>query len=705
MQLQGHLSPLFNPQSIAVVGASATPGKVGHIVVQNLQKAGFAGEIIPVNANGGTILGLPAFRKLTELPKEKLPPDLVVICVPAALVVDVMRDAAAVHARAAIIISAGFKETGGQGAAREEEVKKIAADANMQLLGPNCLGLINTKSKINVTFSASYPKKGNIGFFSQSGALCIALLDWASNENIGFSSFISLGNKARLDESDLLAYLTNDEETKVIVGYLEGIENTARFMQQAQVTTRQKPVIMLRAGSTTAGSKAASSHTGSLAGPDIAYDAAFRQTGIIRARRIEDMFQLSRAFASQPLPKGPSTAILTNAGGPGIIAADAVETAGLSIATFTPATIDKLKSILPSFAAYFNPVDVVGDTKKEILAEAVDTVLADPNVHSFMLLVAPTAVTSTKDIALEVLPILKKYPNKPIFCCIMGGEAEHEAHDLLTESGYPCYFFPEPAIDALKAMYRYNIWKQKPMPVEVGYRRDLAKAQKIIAEAKSSGLLELVEFQAQELFKAYEMPMLKSKLARTSEEAMQIAKQFGQSVALKIASPQISHKTDVGGVILNLDTPNAVKNAFNEITARAKRLRRDAYIAGCLVQNMAPKGSREVIVGFKRDKKFGPLIIFGLGGIHVEVFKDISCRIAPLSLDDVHSMIHGIRAFPILAGMRGEKGVNINALEDVLLIMSQLAQDFPEIQEAECNPVLVSEHGAVVADMRVILSK
>lgn len=703
MQQQAHLSPLFAPESIAVIGASATGGKVGNIIVTNLLEAGYAGRIIPVNPTEQTILGLPTVNKIADL--AGLDVDLAVICVPAAAVPQAFKELAEVKVKAVIVISAGFKEVGGAGMQMEAEIAELARKHGIRLLGPNCVGLINTASKINATFLNGYPRPGGISFFSQSGAMCIALLDWANHEGIGFSSFVSLGNKAGVDESDMLGYLASDPDTKVIVGYLENVNHGQRFLQQAQRASRRKPVIILRSGSTQAGAKAASSHTGALAGPDMAYDAAFKQCGVIRARHTDDLFNLARAFAMQPLPLGPGVGILTNAGGPGIVAADACEAAGLNVADFSFETIAKFKEFLPPFAALYNPVDVVGDSKEDAIARAADILLQENSVQSLLAIVAPTRLTTLDNIAEELIKVFKKYPDKPIFCCFMGGEQAEGAHAMLNDAGYPFYSFPEAAVEAIAAMYRHKQWTQKSQPVEVGYRRDLPKAQKVIAEARKSGLLELVEFQAQELFMAYEMPMLKAKLARSSEEAIQIAKQIGHSVALKIASPQISHKTDVNGVVLNLESPAAIRNAFTEITSRARRLRPDAFIAGCLVQAMAPRGSREVIVGFKREQPFGPMIIFGLGGIHVEVFKDISSRIAPLSLEDVQSMIREVKAFPVLAGLRGEKKVNFTALEDILFIMSQLAQDFPEIQEAECNPVLANERGAVVADMRVILSR
>ncbi len=689
---------------MAVVGASHTPGKIGNIILTNLLHAGFAGDVYPINPEGGSIRGLPALRKISDIPPEGRPLDLAVICLPSEAVSATLEELAALPVRAAVVISAGFKEIGGRGAQLEATVKTLAERHNIALLGPNCLGLVNTTSALNVTFAAGEILPGNIGFFSQSGALCVSIFDWARRQKIGFSSFVSLGNKALVDESDVLAHLADDPQTKVIVGYLESVESGARFLRNAHTATRKKPVILYKAGRTAAGALAASSHTGALAGADMAYEAAFKQTGIIRAGRMEELFDLAKAFAEKPLPKGPGLAVLTNAGGPGIMATDACEDSGLTMARLGAQTTATLKEFLPAYASVYNPVDVVGDATAERVGRAAQVVLDDPAVHSLLVLAAPTARTGVDDVARAVVEAAAGV-EKPVFACLMGGDGVEAGRQVFIDAGIPCYDFPEPAVNVIAAMYRQTLWKDNPLPVEINYRRDQNRAAKIIAQARAEGRLELVEFQALELLKAYEMPVLESRLARTSEEAVQAAKQIGLPVAMKIASPQISHKTDVGGVVLGLDSTEKIRSAFTELTARAKRLRPEAYIAGCLVQAMAPPRAREIIVGFKRDSRFGPMVIFGLGGIHVEAFKDISCRLAPLSLDDVHDMVREIRAFPILAGMRGQGAVKFTALEDILLIMSQLAVDFPEIQEAECNPVLADENGAVVADIRLLLSR
>ena len=705
MPLYENLSALFAPQSVAVIGASQHSEKIGNIVIGNLLGSGFAGKIFPINPHADSIRGLSALRKPDDIPPEYRPLDLAVICLPAEKTAAAVEDLAKLPTKAVIVIGAGFKETGRHGAQLEKDLADLAEMHQMALLGPNSLGLVNPGKKLNASFVEGEPGTGDIGFFSQSGAFCVSIFDWAREQNFGFSSFISLGNKAMIDESDMLIYLANDPATKVIVGYLESVENGPRFMHSANIATRKKPVILLKSGRTPAGARAASSHTGALTGTDRAYDAAFRQTGIIRANRMEGLFAMAQAFASQPLPKGPGLGIITNAGGPGIVATDACVVSGLSRARLSQETLAALKDILPSYATIYNPVDVadvMSDAPEKVMAEAASILLRDATVHSLLILAAPTAHISLEDLARNVAAT-ETPQQKPVFACLMGGPGAGEARKLFTNAGIPCYPFPEPAVDAIAAMYRQSQWKEYPLPVEVGYRHDSSRARTIIDEAKADKVYELTEFHAQEILRAYEIPTLEGKLARTSDEAVQIAKQMGGPVVLKIASPHIRHRTDIQGVALSLDTPDKIRAAFLDITGRAKRLRKEAYIAGCLVQAMAPKNSRETVIGFKRDPTFGPLVYFGLGGIHVEAFKDISCRLAPLSLDDVHDMVREINAFPILAGMRGEKAVKFMAIEDILLIMSQLALDFPDIDEVECNPVLVNHEGAYVADIRIIL--
>ncbi len=698
-----YLPYLFKPRNVAVIGASSTPGKIGNIVMANLIRSEYKGKIFPVNPKGGVILDLEAIKHVGEIPKDSRPLDLAVICVPAQAVPDALDELSELPTRAIVVISAGFKEIGGYGVELEKKIKEQAQKYKMALLGPNCIGIVSSASNLNATFASGETLAGNIGFFSQSGALCTSIFDWSVSQYLGFSGFVSLGNKAVLSESDIMAHMADDPETRVIGGYLESVENGRVFLQNAQLATRKKPVVILKAGRTEAGQRAASSHTGALAGADLAYEAAFKQTGVIRAYTMEQLFSLTQAFATQPLPKGPGVAIVTNSGGPGIMATDACSAAGLNMIRPTKETVEALQKILPPFASLYNPIDVVGDAPPERIAKSVNIVMRDQNAQALLFLSSPTAMAPISEVARMISDTLEDH-GKPIVACLMGGDEVVEGRKIFARAGIPCYEYPEPAVEAIATMFRYGQHKVKPLPIEVSCKRDRDMAAKVISEVRALGLCEVVEYQAQELLKAYGLPVLEAKLARTSEEAADIAEKIGGPVAMKIASPQISHKTDVRGVLLNLDTPEKVRSAFLDITSRAIRMRPEAYIAGCLVQAMAPSGAREVIVGVKRDSRFGPMIVFGLGGIHVEIFKDIASRLAPLSIEDVREMIREIKAYPLLSGIRGQKSIKFESLENILLIMSQLALDFPDIQEAECNPVLVNENGALVADIRVVLS-
>lgn len=694
-----NMTALFEPESIAIVGASSHEGKIGHIITSNLLEAGFKGTIFPVNPKAEVILGLAVVNDIKDLPPGL---DLAVICVPPKFVIPALQSLAELSVKSVVIITAGFKEVGGDGYYLEQEVKNLCAEHNIALLGPNCLGMINTGHGVNVSFAVGQPLKGSIAFFSQSGALCVAILDWAVGQNVGFSKFISLGNKAILDESDMLSYLADDPDTKVILGYIEGVENGKKFMKVARDVSMKKPIVLIKSGTTAAGAKAASSHTGAIAGSNQAYIAAFGQTGVIRAPDVASLFNLAQAFSNQPLPKGPNLAIVTNSGGPGILAADATEKSGMILSRLSNDSLEKMQAFLPSFASLYNPIDIIGDAPAERYAQTLEVVLQDHLVDAIMVLLSPTASVQVEETAQSVIDLCKG-SEKPVFCCFMGDLSVSTGRKMLQDAGIPCYDFPEPAIYAIETMYKYHERLQKPAPVEVCYRRNRGMAEKVIMEARRQRTMEIVEFQAQAILKAYEVPCPVSELARTSDEAVKAANRIGYPVVMKIASPQISHKSDVDGVKVNIKTPEQVRSTFLDITSRAQRMRKDAFISGCLIQSMAPVGSKEVIVGFKRDPQFGPLILFGLGGIYVEVLKDVSFRLAPLTLGDAQEVIREIKAFPLLRGVRGEQPVDFKAIEDVVLIMSQLAMDFPEISEAEFNPVLVSPEGAIVADVRVIL--
>lgn len=700
MHLDGNIEALLNPTTVAVVGASRTPGKAGHSVLEGLISSGYRGKIIPVNPAGGEILGIPALSSAADLPQGL---DLAIICVPKDNVMPVMQELAGRAIKAAIVMASGFRETGREGYYLEEQLTKLAKRHQIALLGPNSLGLVNTARSLNATTTPQLPRLGNVAFFSQSGALCFAAMDHALGTDFGFSSFVHLGNKAIINEANLLEALADDPATKVIMAHLESVDNGKEFMRIAEKVTAKRPVIMLKAGVSAAGARAVSDHTGSLAGSKDAYAAAFTQSGIIQVTEIRTLFRLSRAFSTQPLPKGPNLAVVTNSGGPGILAADACENSQLNLVRPSQATLDTLREALPPYASLYNPIDIIGDADSERYRIAIQAVADDDQVHSIMVMLSPTASVEIKRTAQTVIDIHKS-SKKPMFACFMGAERIKPALDMFQEAGIPCYGFPEQAVQALEAMYLHQLWRNRSYPVDVCFRRDKGRAERVISAARKLGMTELMDLKAMDLGAAYELPFPETVLTRTSEQAAKAAKRIGFPVALKVASPQIPYKSDVDGVVLNLSGPHEVRKAFGAITARAARRRHGAYVTGCLVQCMAPKDSRAVTVHFRHDPQFGPLIKFGMAGVHTEVLNDWSIRLAPLTLNDAEEMVREITAWPLLRGVRGQESVDIGAIEDILLTISQMAVDFPEIEEARIGPILVDHEQAKVVDMRVTLS-
>ncbi|WP_211213503.1 acetate--CoA ligase family protein [Paucidesulfovibrio longus] len=690
---------LFAPRSVIVAGASANPEKAGHKVLANLLRSGYKGRIIPVNPSGGEILGLEA------LPASEVPEgvDLAVLCVPREKTPDVLAELAARKIRAAVVMASGFKETGREGYYLEEQLASIARRHDIALVGPNSLGLANPVDGLYALPTPNLPGPGNVAFFSQSGSLCFGLLDWAEGMDIGFSKFVPLGNKAVFNEVHALEYFLHDPDTAVVLGHLESLDFGQEFMRAAEALTAEKPVIMLKAGVSPAGARAVSSHTGAVAGKREAYEAAFIQSGIISTRDVRSLFTLSEAFSTQPLPKGPNLVVVTNSGGPGILTADACEHSRLNLVRPSQAALEKLREALPPYASLYNPIDIIGDAGADRYRQTLAAVLEDPATHAVLVLLTPTASAEIVPTAQAIADVAKDC-GKPVFACFMGEERIAPGRELLRKAGFPCYGFPEQAVYALDAMYGHWLWRNRAYPVDVCFRRDKARAERLIDQCRETGITELSGFKAQEFGAAYELPFPETKLSRTSDHAVKHAKKIGYPVAMKIASPHIPDKADVDGVILGIETPREVRRAFLELTARAARRRPDAYIVGCQVQSMAPKGSRDVRVGFVRDSQFGALITFSMGGVHSEVLGDVAFRLAPLSLGDTQNIVKEIKAFPLLRGVRGQESVDIGAIEDILLTVSQMAVDFPEIEEADIGPILVYNKGALVVDMRLTLS-
>lgn len=677
---------LFEPESVAVIGASPKEGKVGNTILKNII-TGFKGRIYPVNPSYSEIFGLRCYPSILEVPEV----DLAVIAVPAVSVIDVLRQCGKRGVKNVVVISAGFRETGRRGALLEAELSKICEQNEINLIGPNCLGIINTHLNLNASFSKKSPPKGEIAFLSQSGALIVSLIDWALAENIGFSKIVSLGNKAVLDESDLLDFLENDKKSRVIMLYIEGLDNGRAFIETARKVAKKKPIIVMKGGKTEAGAKAASSHTGSLAGSYTAFQAALQQSRVIQANSIEELFDYSLILSSIQKLDG-RVSIVTNSGGPGVMAADAIDYYGLEAAKLRKETIQKLRELLPPEASFYNPVDVLGDADAIRFGKAVKIVAEDEDTGVIVAILTPTAQIDFDDAADFIIG-----SPKPVITCFMGGESVRSAVEKLREHGIVNFFDPIRAIRALSAVKSYEEAKRRKKQKIQVIRADKNSVRKIIDEV-TRRRIKIVGVDALRILEAYGIKTAPYGLARTADEAEEIAEKIGYPVAMKVVSPHIIHKSDVGCVKVNVGRDN-VRKAFYEILMRAEEI--TTRIDGVLVQKMITDG-KEVIVGMKRDPQFGPLLMFGLGGIYVEVFKDVSFRIAPISKEDAHEMIRDVKAYSILKGVRGEKSSDIDSLVDILLKVSQMSIDFPEILEMDINPVKVFEKGYYAVDFRII---
>ena len=694
------IDSLFHPKSIAVIGASKDPKKVGFAVLNNLKRFGFAGGIYPVNPGAEEILGVKTYQKLEDIAGEI---DLAVIAIPARFVPKALEDCIRKGIKTAVIISAGFKEAGSEGVLLEEKLKAIIKDSALRVLGPNCLGVINTANQVNATFAAGMLPKGGLSFFSQSGALGIAILDWAIGNKVGFSKFISLGNKTDLNETDFIEYFMEDPETDIILGYIEDVVEGRRFMEIAGKATKVKPVILIKSGGTESGARAASSHTGALAGSEAAFHAAFSQTGILRAEGIEDLFETAKVFNAKKLPAGNNLLIVTNAGGPGIIAADAAEKAGVGLPQLSREITDRLMAILPKNASFYNPVDIIGDATAVRYAAVLDEVMSDPNVDGVLVILTPQAMIQVEDTARAVIKAAGK-TDKPVIGCFMGEERVRSSVEMFRTASLPNFSYPEPAVRAFKKLAGYALGTREEPSAPHEIVVDFERVKRILKEAKEKKQYQFAEDDAREILSAYGFRFPEKRLARTSEEAATAASVIGFPVVMKISSPDILHKTDIGGVRLGISSRKEAKEAFAEIAANARKFMRSAFINGVTVYETAAKG-KEVILGISYDRTFGHMVMFGLGGIYVEVLKDVSFRIVPVSLSEAFDMISGTMAFQLLKGVRGEKPVDIGRIAESIMRLSNLASDFPVIQELDINPLVVSGKDAVALDARLIMTQ
>lgn len=697
------LDSFFRPKSVAVIGASTDEAKLGHAVLRNLVEGGYVrvGPVYPINPKGDEILGLTAYPTVLDVPE---PIELAVIVIPDVYVAAALRECGEKGVAAVVIISAGFREAGPEGVEREQEVIRIAEEFGMRIIGPNVLGIIDTYTPLNASFAADTPPQGPMAFGSQSGALGTAILDWAQGGQMGLSKFVSLGNKADVSEIDLLQAWQADDDTRVILLYSEELTSGQDFVRVAREVARDKPIVAIKSGTTQAGARAVSSHTGSLAGSEQAYQAAFRQAGVLRAESMQELFDMALAFGYQPPLRGKRIAVITNAGGPGILATDALEHIGLELAELEPTTRAELAGGLPGAASAANPVDVLGDARADRYQLALELVAADPNVDGLLVILTPQAMTEIAATAEAVVKTAAAH-DKPVLACFMGAKRIQAGIDVLTAAGVPNYPFPKRAALALGALAEYQSIRQRPAPEFPKIEIDKAAIQAVLDQARQEGRLSIGDAEARAILEACGLPIPQSEIAENADRAVEIARQIGYPVVLKIASPDVLHKTDVGGVKVGLDSDEQVRDAFELMTYRVQRYLPEARLWGCLVQEMVTGGNLEVLIGMNRDPQFGPLVTFGLGGIYVEVLKDVTFRLAPFTRAEAEEMLTEIRSSALLDGVRGQPPVDKEAIVDTLLRISQLVQDFPEIVELDINPLTVFSKGsgAIAIDMRLVL--
>lgn len=686
----------FRPRGVALIGASSDPGKLSHGILKNLLSYGYEGKVYPVNPKNESILDLPCYPAITEVPD---PVDLAVIILAAPYIAQVVDDCGRRGIRSVIVISGGFKEVGAEGLQREQELLYIAEKWGIRIIGPNCVGTVDLHSGLNTSFIKGLPPKGGIAFISQSGAVCGGAVDYLLDKGLGFSHFISLGNQSDVSETDMIVYLAQDPAVKVIAIYAESITNGARFIQTVKQTTPNKPVLILKAGRSVSGAKAVSSHTGSLAGSNDAYQAAFQQSGAIVAQSMEELFILASVFSTQPQPAGKRVAIVTNAGGPAALASDVLDQYGLTLATLQDDTVARLRAVMNPAAQVENPVDMLGGATPEEYRLAMELILADDNVDAVIPVLVPQALVNSAAVAQSWVETAKT-ANKPVASCIMGEASVHKAFEILRANGIPSFVFPEDCAKGLGQLYAYA--KSRNFGDALPF--SLPKHSEASEYLNNTPSPSLGERETRTLLSYYDIPLVDGGFAQTSHEAQTIAENIGYPVAMKIVSPHILHKSDAGGIVLNLQDSTGLLSAYDNMMEQVAKNDPSPHIEGVLIEQMAPKGL-EVIVGMKRDPSFGPLMMFGLGGIYVELFKDVAFGIAPLTKPDVNRMIDNTKASALLAGIRGGAKLDREALVDLILRLSAIALHHPQVREMEINPLLIlpEGQGVLALDARAIL--
>ena len=694
------LTPFFDPKGVVVIGASQDPTKLGYLLATNLHRSGYKGDIHFVNLKGGSLLGKEIHQSVMDVPD---PVDLAAVLIPSKFVIPTLRECGKRGIKAAIIGAGGFREIGAEGMALEQEMLKVAKEEGIRLLGPNCIGFLDTHLPLDTTFlPPPGPNPGDVAFLSHSGAICAAAIDWARGQGYGISKLISLGNQADVTETDLLVPIAADGYTNVIALYLEGINSGRRFIHEARAVVPKTPIIALKVGRFEAGQRAAASHTGALSGEESAYNAVFRRAGVLRAETSEELFDEARALAWCPLPEGNRVAVLTNAGGPGVTAADALEARGLKMANFSPETITQLEKILPSAASLQNPVDMLAAAGPIQFAECLRVLLADPGTDSVMVIYPTPPMYSAGAVAKALIPIIHQ-AKKPVVISVMGDRLIQEAVEHLRAARIPEYRFPERAAAALSALVK-RVRLLEYASAEPVIRQDIKtdQVQKLIDQHNQNN--HITSPVIAQIMEAYGIPTARMTLAKNEEEAAVLASEIGMPVVLKVASPDISHKTDVGGVLLNLADEKSVRGGYQTITSQAKAALPDAKITGVYVQEMVPLG-QEVILGVVQDPQFGPVVMFGSGGTEVEGLKDLSFGLAPLTEIEIDNMLQKTWAGRKLEGYRNIPRADINAVRDVMVRLAQLAYDFPQFAEIEINPLRIfpDGKGAAAVDVRVRL--
>jgi acetyltransferase len=697
------LDPLFAPRSVAIVGATERPGSVGRSVLWNLLSNPFGGTVFPVNAKRPNVLGIKAYPKVSDLPDKV---DLVVVTTPADSVPDVLAESVEAGIPAGIVISAGFKEHGEHGKELEARITQIIR-GKMRLIGPNCLGVMNPIRGLNATFAHTIARPGSVAFISQSGALLTAILDWSLRENVGFSSFVSTGSMLDVSWGDLIDYFGGDTRTNSIVIYMESIGDAGAFLSAAREVSLNKPVIVIKAGRTAQAAKAAASHTGSMTGSDEVLDAAFRRSGVLRVNSIADIFFMSDVLAKQPRPRGNRLCIVTNAGGPGVLATDALVAGGGELAELSDQTMAAFDEILPPQWSHNNPVDILGDAEPERYAKSLEIAAKDPGIDGMLVILTPQDMTNPTQIAEKLKPYAKGF-GKPVLASWMGGAEVAAGEQILNQAGIPSFQFPDSAVRAFNYMWRYSynlkgLYETPTLPQHADAELKRGKAARILSETRDQGRTLLTEYESKQLLAAYGIPTVETRIAVTEDEAVKAAEEIGLPVVLKLHSLTITHKTDVGGVLLNLRDSDAVRKGFQSIKAGVTDKAGAEHFQGVTVQPMVKLDGYELIIGSSLDAQFGPVMLFGTGGQLVEVFKDRALALPPLNSTLARRMMEQTKIYKALKGVRGRKPVDIDALDELLVRFSQLVVEQRWIKEIDINPLLASSDRLIALDARVVL--